>query len=180
MAKFGRTSSKLAATNSQQIRCYFGTRPARTAGAHQPSTSPSVLLLEAMAHQGAWPMPSTSGAAAHPESSHPRGAVHVANGRNVNCGQLSLVSFNFGMQQTMLDAKTKWTQHARIMATLLSKFFANADIISGCELGGHRQGFPKSSADFSHVIDTGCPGAEFSTCGAYATPQSTMGSTSHY
>ena len=81
----------------------------------------------------------TSGGASQPASSQSYGAVHFAKGKNVNCGQFSLLSFNFGMQQTMFGAAAKWTRHARTMANLLAKFGVTADIICGCEVGGHRQ-----------------------------------------
>ena len=54
-------------------------------------------------------------------------------------GQLALVSFNFGIMQTMLDSTKQWTTHAKSLVSLLLKLGGGADIISGCELGGHRQ-----------------------------------------
>jgi len=73
------------------------------------------------------------------------------------------------MQQTQLNTAGSWTKNARKMVSLLMKMFNQADIIFGCELGGHRQGFEQSNADLGNVVAEAVAGATFNTSGAYGT-----------
>ena len=122
-----------------------------------------------MSRAGSWNSSATVCGAAQPASQVSRHVEHMVGSELVPCGKISLCSFNFGMQQPQLDTSGSWTRNARTMANLLMKLFSHADIIFGCELGGHRQGFEKSKADLGNVVAEALPGATFNTWGAYGT-----------
>ena len=96
-------------------------------------------FLLVMAKQGPWETTPTSCGASQPAANLTHGAFQPVAGQQLSCGQLALVSFNFGIMQTMLDSTKQWTTHAKSLVSLLLKLGGGADIISGCELGGHRQ-----------------------------------------
>ena len=58
---------------------------------------------------------------------------------------MTLASFNFGMPQGMLAAKTT-PKHCRTFASLCGKIVdaVDADILLGCEVGGFREGFSRA------------------------------------
>ena len=111
----------------------------------------------------------TEGGAAQPADQGSRHVDYMFGNELIPCGKLSLCSFNFGMQQTQLNTPGGWTKNARKMVPLLMKMFNQADIIFGCELGGHRLGFEKSNADLGNVVAEAVAGATFNTSGAYGT-----------
>ena len=83
--------------------------------------------------------------------------VEVGN-EKVLCSTRQVVSFNFGMPQSMLCGSKQWHKHAAKMSDLVGKFAngAKADIIFGCEVGSHQQGLEKSTVDFDNVFMTMC------------------------
>ena len=122
-----------------------------------------------MARAGPWNTQLTEGGAAQPADQGSRHVDYMFGNELIPCGKLSLCSFNFGMQQTQLNTARSWTPIARKMVLMLMKMFNQADIIFGCELGGHRLGFEKSNADLGNVVAEAATGATFNTCGAYGT-----------
>ena len=58
-----------------------------------------------------------------------------------NCIMLKLISFNFGMHQGMLEDGPWARKHAKKFDHVLDTFFElSADVVMGCEVGGHMQG----------------------------------------
>ena len=58
------------------------------------------------------------------------------------CMTMTVISFNFGMQQSMLDSAT-WNRTHRVKFLKLLEIFGDdfdADMVFGCEIGDHRAG----------------------------------------
>ena len=89
----------------------------------------------------------------------------------------SVVSFNFGMQQTMLTPGKKASRHQDTLAQLFNVFGneIKAHFIFGCEMGGHQQGFAHAGVDLGQIVRSVLPHAECHTQGAYASVWNTSG-----
>ena len=55
---------------------------------------------------------------------------------------MNIISFNFGMQQVMLESRAWQRKYAQKFAQLLDTFSQDyiADVVLGCKVGGHKQG----------------------------------------
>ena len=98
-----------------------------------------------------------------------RSASQPVEDREINrCLSFSFTSFNFGVQQSMLDAERKRQQHAKKLRQLLHGFGeVPSNFIFGCELGGTRQGVTASSFDMQNIVQAALPGADWISSGAY-------------
>ena len=69
---------------------------------------------------------------------------HIAEDgeRDLKCVMMHVISFNFGMPQDMLNDAPWHRKHAQKFETLVEVFAEeyNADVVVGCEVGGHKQG----------------------------------------
>ena len=74
-----------------------------------------------MAQQSPWNVAASARGASQPASTLAHGVVQPVADQRLDCGQFSLVSFNFGLEQTMMESKKAWTQTARKFASLLLK-----------------------------------------------------------
>jgi len=133
-------------------------RPPR--GASQPSASPATV---AAARLGVWNLD------AHTQCRTPQ-SEHVSVEGTFVCARVNIVSFNFGVQQTMLESCKGGTKNALKLCRLLEKFGqgSDGDFIFGCELGGHREGFAAAEVDFENIVSEALPHAQSTTHGAYA------------
>ena len=61
------------------------------------------------------------------------------------CIMMKLISFNFGIHQDMFQDKNWRKRHSREFEFLMDTFTDdyNADVVLGCEVGGHKQGLDK-------------------------------------
>ncbi len=82
--------------------------------------------------------------------------------------EIHVTSFNFGINQAMLDSAKQWNKkHCKNLRAIIEKFGEMADIIACSEMGDHKQGFEQSLANFPEVIGEALPEAECHTNGAY-------------
>jgi len=95
---------------------------------------------------------------------------HVSDEGTFVCAKVNVVSFNFGVQQTMMESSKGWSKNALKLCRLLEKFGqgSDGDFIFGCELGGHRQGIAAAKVDFENIVREALPHAQSTTHGAYA------------
>ena len=103
-------------------------------------------------------------------SSDIRGASQPAGDMQHAYHNLTLVSFNFGIQQSMMTSAS-WDTHADKLALLLNTIddAVKPDFIFGCEMGGHQQGFSHAGFDFQNIVEQGLySGAVSNTSGSYA------------
>ena len=101
--------------------------------------------------------------AAQPVSCIP--SDHVAE-----CVGIRVVSFNFGMPQSMLESDRSWNrQHVFRVRDVLSSLghAAGNDFVLCSEVGDMRKGFRASNVDYDNVVQEALPGASYSTHGAY-------------
>ena len=84
--------------------------------------------------------------------------------------EFGLVSFNFGIDQGMLESAKRWCgRHVFRFRELLTKLgpAAGNDFVLGSEVGASRMGFKAVNMDFQHIVQDALPGAAGSTRGAY-------------
>ena len=88
----------------------------------------------------------------------------------VDCVGIGVVSFNFGMQQSMLEADRRWNQkhvfRFRDVLSILGHAAGN-DFVFGSEVGDARKGLRAANVDFQHIVQDALPGAACSSRGAY-------------
>ena len=72
------------------------------------------------------------------------------------CLCFNVASFNFGIPQTMLESSKKWQGHAIKLGNLLLTIqtAAEADLLFGCEVGDHLQGFQTAGLSMDHIVDS--------------------------
>ena len=77
-----------------------------------------------------------------------RNAAAERTGRE-NCMVITIISFNFGIEQQMLDSGQWITQHKAKFLELLHSFVAgyHADMVLGCAVGGHKRGLTQDQMD---------------------------------
>jgi len=88
-----------------------------------------------------------------------------------NAVKFNVISFNFGINQAMLDSERQWNnKHGKKLRAIIHKCgdVALGDFIFGSEMGDHREGFEQSPANFREVVGLAHPGAECNTNGAYS------------
>ena len=136
----GRVVFQPAAKSAPQ-RCPAGGAPGHAHGAPPPVAQPTMLESE-----------------------------HVIDDNIFFCVYMNLISFNFGLLQSMITSARAWsTKHAQNLCRLLQKFGEGAagDIIFGCELGGYGQGFAASRVKFGDVVGEALQNAKTVSEGAY-------------
>ena len=83
---------------------------------------------------------------------------------------IRVVSFNFGMPQTMLLSDKKWNKthmfNFRDVLQSLGHAVSN-DFVFCSEVGDARKGFRAANVDFQHVVQEALPGAGCCSSGAY-------------
>ena len=118
-----------------------------------------------------WDLPEeTSGASQPAFNTYPHGAAQLVGGDVAECVGIRVVSFNFGMPQSMLESERRWNrQHVFTFRDVLSSLghAAGNDFVLGSEVGDARQGFRAANVDFQHVVQEALPGAACSSSGAY-------------
>ena len=64
-----------------------------------------------------------------------------------DCIMMQLISFNFGIHQDMLKAGPWRRRHSQKFGELMDTFSEdyNADVVLGCEVGGHKEGMTKEN-----------------------------------
>ena len=95
---------------------------------------------------------------------------HVIDDYSFSVVRLNFISYNFGIRQVMIESARRWsTQHAQNLCRVLQKFGegSKGDIILGCELGDHGQGFAASRVDFGDTVTEALPNAKTASQGAY-------------
>ena len=69
---------------------------------------------------------------------------HIAKDGELDpkCVMMHLISFNFGIHQDMLQDRAWRKKHSQKFEFLMDTFTDdyNADVVLGCEVGGHKQG----------------------------------------
>ena len=65
-----------------------------------------------------------------------------------DCIMMQLISFNFGIHQDMLKAGPWRRRHSQKFGELMDTFSEdyNADVVLGCEVGGHKEGMSEEHA----------------------------------
>ena len=90
---------------------------------------------------------------------------HVAE-----CAGIRVVSFNFGMPQSMLESAKRWnrTHIFKFRDVLMSLgHAAGNDFVFCSEVGDARKGFQATNLDFQNIVAEALPGAACSSSGAY-------------
>ena len=98
------------------------------------------------------------------------GAAQPVAGDAPECVGVRVVSFNFGMPQTMLESSKQWnSRHVLKFRDLLNALgpTTSADFVFCSEVGDARKGFQNTNLDVGHIVSEALPGANFSTNGAY-------------
>ena len=88
----------------------------------------------------------------------------------LECVGIRVVSFNFGIPQTMLDDSRTWKQtHSHRFCEVLESLgtACGSDFVFGSEAGDAQKGFQATSLDFTKLVANALPGADCSTSGAY-------------
>ena len=101
--------------------------------------------------------------AAQPVSSKP--SDHVAE-----CVGIRVVSFNFGMPQSMLESARQWNnRHIFKFRDVLSSLghAAGNDFVFCSEVGDARKGLQAANLDCRNIVADALPGAAYSNSGAY-------------
>ena len=83
---------------------------------------------------------------------------------------LRVVSFNFGMPQSMLESTKRWnTTHVFTFRNVLNTLgqAADNDFVFGSEVGGVHEGLRRANVDFQNIVSEALPRAECSSSGAY-------------
>ena len=86
------------------------------------------------------------------------------------CVGIRVVSFNIGLEQSMLESTRRWEgQHVIKFRDVLSSLghAAHIDFVFCSEVGGKRKGFRDTNVDFQRVVQEALPGATCSSSGAY-------------
>ena len=113
----------------------------------------------------------TSGASQPAFNIYPYAAAQsVAGDVEAQFVAISVVSFNMGMPQSMLDSDRRWrTQHVFKVRDVLTKLGhgAGSDLVLCSEVGDMRKGFRASNVDYNHIMQDALPGASYVTSGAY-------------
>ena len=112
----------------------------------------------------------TSGASQPAFNTYPCCAAQPVGGDVVHCVELEVVSFNFGMPQSMLESDKRWNQkHVTTFREVLMMLghASDNDFVLGCEVGEVRKGFRAANMDFDGIVQQALPGAECSSSGAY-------------
>ena len=98
------------------------------------------------------------------------GAAQPVAGDAPECVGVRVVSFNFGMPQTMLESSRQWNnKHVFKFRDLLNALgpTTSADFVFCSEVGDARKGFHHTSIDVGHIVSDAVANADFSTRGAY-------------
>ena len=88
----------------------------------------------------------------------------------VECVAIRVVSFNFGIPQSMLESDHKWNRrHVHTFRSVLSSLgpAASNDFVFGSEVGDARKGFEATNVDFQQIVHEALPGAGCCSSGAY-------------
>ena len=97
-------------------------------------------------------------------------AAQLVDGGVARCVGLGVVSFNFGMPQSMLEADRRWNNtHVFRFRDVLEGLgnAAGSDFVFGSEVGEKRQRLRAANVDFEHIVQEALPGATCSSSGAY-------------
>ena len=112
----------------------------------------------------------SSGASQPAFDIYSHGAAQPVGGDVAECVGIGVVSFNFGMPQSMLESVRKWNrEHVYRFCDVLRTLghAAGNDFVLGSEVGDVRKGFRVANVDFQHVVREALPGAACSSSGAY-------------
>ena len=119
-------------------------------------------------HQG------TAGGTRDAFKTHRHGAAQpvgtVPSDHVAECVSIRVVSFNCGIQQTMLESGKQWNQkHVLKFRDLLQGLgpSSGSHFVFCSEVGDARKGFQKTNLDVGHIVSDAVPCASFSTNGAY-------------
>ena len=100
----------------------------------------------------------------------PPGASQPVEQDAAECVGIRVVSFNFGMPQSMLDSSKQWNKtHIYKFRDVLQSLgnAVGSDFVFGSEAGDAGKGFQRTTLDFQNVVSEALPGAGCSTSGAY-------------
>ena len=126
-------------------------------GASQPAAS---FTTAAASQRGVWGGTGRAHCASQPVArTSVSQSEHVSDDASFVCVKLNIVSFNFGVPQTMMASPKAWTKHAPTLCRLLEQFglVCDGDLIFACELGGHRPGATATKVDFGNVVKEALP-----------------------
>ena len=101
---------------------------------------------------------------------HSHGASQPVAGGVVDCLALHIVSFNFGIEQQMIESARAWgKKHSVTLRDLLDGMgnTCSNDFIFGSEMGGVDQGFEQARISIKHIVNDALPGAACASSGAY-------------
>ena len=112
----------------------------------------------------------TTGASQAAFDIYPHGADQPVGEDVAQCVGIRVVSFNFGIPQTMLESDRRWNrQHLFTVRDVLVSLgqAATNDFVLCSEMGDSRKGFRAANVDFQHVVHEALPGADCASSGAY-------------
>ena len=97
-------------------------------------------------------------------------APQLVEGDTAECVGIRVVSFNFGMAQSMLESARQWNKKHifKFRDVLQSLGHGTGNHFVFCsEVGDARKGFQATNLDFQNIVAEALPGAACSTNGAY-------------